>query len=302
MSVKEPTGRSRGHSNDRHPFFRDGAKPRVLGHRGFVSEEMAAEGILDNTRAAFAAALAAGAEIIESDCHLTADGQPILFHDDDLMEPFGDARKVNEVSSAELSALMDSRGGLISLEDALTDFPHAHFNIDVKSAEVSVPAGTIIGMIAPHRTLITSFNENHRLQALAAATAAATEAATEAAAKTDAETVGVSPYVGVVNGEVRPATSASQARIVRLLLALTLRSRSLASRALSGLDALQIPLKFGPIRVLTPRLIAVAHAHGVEVHVWTINDLKTMRQLASLGVDGIVTDRTDLAVTELHAD
>lgn len=298
MSVKEPTGRSRGHSNDRHPFFRDGAKPRVLGHRGFVSEEMAAEGILDNTRAAFAAALAAGAEIIESDCHLTADGQPILFHDDDLMEPFGDARKVNEVSSAELSALMASRGGLISLEDALTDFPHAHFNIDVKSAEVSVPAGTIIGMIAPHRTLIASFSEDHRLRALTAATAAAA-AVTK---KADAETVGASGEAGVATVEVRLATSASQARIVRLLLALTLRSRRLVASALKGLDALQIPLKFGPIRVLTPRLIAAAHAHGVEVHVWTINDLKTMRQLASLGVDGIVTDRTDLAVTELHAD
>ena len=247
---------------------------------------MAAQGILENTRAAFAAALAAGAEFVESDCHLTADGHPVLFHDEDLVRLFRDARRVNEVSYRELSTLMAARGELISLEDALAEFPHAHFNIDMKSAEVSAPAGAIIGTIAPHRTLITSFNEDNRRRALTAAIQAAGSASGNAA--------------GTEIGHVRPATSASQAKMVRLLIALTLRSRRLVSRALEGIDALQIPVKFGPIRVLTGRLIAAAHAHGVEVHVWTINDPSLMRQLARLGVDGIVTDRTDLAVRELR--
>ena len=33
----------------------------------------------------------------------------------------------------------------------------------------------------------------------------------------------------------------------------------------------------------------------VQVHVWTINDPEEMKKLFSLGVDGIVTDRTDVA-------
>ena len=38
------------------------------------------------------------------------------------------------------------------------------------------------------------------------------------------------------------------------------------------------------------------HAAGVEVHIWTINDPIRMRELLDLGVDGLVTDRADLAL------
>ena len=47
------------------------------------------------------------------------------------------------------------------------------------------------------------------------------------------------------------------------------------------------------MRIVTPRLIAAAHRHGVEVHVWTVNDPADMRRLVAMGVDGIVTDRAD---------
>jgi glycerophosphoryl diester phosphodiesterase len=38
------------------------------------------------------------------------------------------------------------------------------------------------------------------------------------------------------------------------------------------------------------------HALGIEMHVWTINDPAVMRRLLDRGVDGIVTDRSDLAL------
>lgn len=237
---------------------------------------MAASGVLDNTREAFAQALAAGAGFIESDCHLSSDGRVVLFHDHELTRLFGDTRKVNRVTYAELAALMKDRGGLLALDDALAAFPDAHFNIDMKSADVAVPAGEIIGRLAPHRVLIASFSEQNRLMALEAAVAAG------------------KPEVA------RPVTSASQAGIIRLVRGLVLRSRDMVARALDGVDALQIPEKFGPVRVLTPRLIEAAHAHGVEVHVWTVNDPHTMQRLVALGVDGIVTDRTEFAVQALR--
>jgi glycerophosphoryl diester phosphodiesterase len=42
--------------------------------------------------------------------------------------------------------------------------------------------------------------------------------------------------------------------------------------------------------IVTPSLIAEAHAAGLAIHVWTVNDSEEMRSLQKLGVDGIFTD------------
>ena len=55
------------------------------------------------------------------------------------------------------------------------------------------------------------------------------------------------------------------------------------------------------LRIVTPRLIAAAHRHDVEVHVWTVNDPAEMRRLVDMGVDGIVTDRADIALKTLRS-
>lgn len=264
----------RGPLADPHPFFRDTAWPRIFAHRGFVPPGREADGLLDNTREAFAAALAAGTELIESDCLLTKDGHVALVHDDDLMTPFGDPRSISEVTVKELREMFEGRGGFLTLEEALTEFPQARLNIDMKEPAVAIPAGRIIGRLAPERTLIASFNDRSRKQALDVAT--------------------------TLSGGVRPATSAGQHAMVGIVAALATGVQRVIERAFAGLDAVQVPEKFGPVAVLTPRLIAAAHRCGVEVHVWTVNDPRRMRELVDLGVDGIVTDRTDLAAQVLR--
>ena len=82
---------------------------------------------------------------------------------------------------------------------------------------------------------------------------------------------------------------------VKLLSALRLP----CARALRDIDALQVPERFGPIRVVTPSLVRAAHRHGVEVHVWTVNDPDDMRRLVGQGIDGVVTDRADTALNAL---
>ncbi len=54
--------------------------------------------------------------------------------------------------------------------------------------------------------------------------------------------------------------------------------------------ALQVPIAYEGIEVVTEEFVADAHANGLAVHVWTINDRETMEWLIDIGVDGIMTD------------
>jgi len=254
-----------------HPWFDGVGTPRVLAHRGLVTPDDAADGMVENSFAAVAAAHAAGVAYVESDCHLTADGQVVLFHDSDLKRVTGDPRTLAEVTVRELEELMGDRGGLITLAQALDAFPTLRFNIDVKVDAAARPAGAIIG---PHasRVLLTSFSDRRRLSALEAA---------------------------VAHGGA-PATSGGRSTIIRALTAVRAGLRTALRRALTGVDALQVPERQGPVKIVTRRFVEAAHRVGAEVHVWTVNDPADMRRLVALGVDGIITDRADIALATLR--
>ena len=69
--------------------------------------------------------------------------------------------------------------------------------------------------------------------------------------------------------------------------------------AMFAFDALQIPPVFRGLNVITPQFLEAAHYHGIQVHVWTINDPVQMYELASAGVDGIMTDLPDVLLEVL---
>jgi len=255
-----------------HPYLEGMPRPRVLAHRGLVTPEMAAGGIAENSFAAVAAAHAEGAHYVESDCHLTLDGTVVLFHDPDLSRITGDPRDLAHVTIDELEELMAERGGVITLQQAMDAFPETRFNLDVKALAAAEKAGEIV---APHaeRVLLTSFFDERRLAALAAARR--------------------------VRPDLLPATSAGSGTLMRFLLGLFLHSERRIARALEGVDALQVPERQRGVRVVSPRSIAAAHRHGVEVHVWTVNEPADMRRLVAMGVDGIVSDHADLALRTL---
>jgi glycerophosphoryl diester phosphodiesterase len=252
-----------------HPYF-DAARPRVLAHRGLTRP---GDAHAENTVAAVAAALSAGAEYIESDCHATRDGEVVLFHDDSVERVTGDPRLVADLTLRELSSLMEDRGGLLTLQDALEGFPDTRWNLDAKAAAAADGMGRLIALHA-ERVLIASFSDARRRAALAACTAA--------------------------GGRMPPATSAGSGPIARVLAAVATGSRRLVRRVLRDIDALQIPQRQGGFPVLSDRLVRLTHDAGVEVHVWTINDAETMSALVAQGVDGIVTDRADIALDALR--
>ena len=253
-----------------HPYFEKARHPRVLAHRGLITAAGEDSGVWENSAAAFAAAHAAGAEYIETDCQVTADGDVVLFHDETLQRLTGDPRAIRSVRTRELARIFADHGGLLTVAEALSSFPDSRFNIDVKSTEATELIGPLL-VEHTHRVLVTSFSDANRRAAIAAVLRA--------------------------GAALRPATSGGSRTIAALRSLSALRLSPV--RVLRDIDALQIPERHSKLRILTPDLLRAAHRHDVEVHVWTVNDADDMRRLVAFGVDGIVSDRADLALATL---
>lgn len=243
----------------------------MLAHRG------ASAYAPDHTRAALTLALEHGADAIECDVHVTRDGHPVLHHGGDLSENSDAVGPVGAHTLAELQRLdagyrftpddgrsFPHRGHghrIITLAEALEEFPGARFNIDIKERRAAAPTRRVIDAArAGERVLIASFYSWQRRPALRG-------------------------YSG--------PRSITQDQMIAFML---LHWSRLDALWPVRVDALQIPERHRGIRVLTPRLVARARELGMRVHVWTVDDADDMRRLLAWGVDGIVTKRPDLAV------
>lgn len=234
--------------------------PRVIAHRGLALEAP------ENTLLAFAKALAVGVQHLETDVHESADGVAIVSHDADLTRVADRSVRVGQLTVAELHRVDLGYGqNFATLAEALDAFPDARFNIDVKSAGAIQPTVDAIRSLgATGRVLVTSFSDARRLA-----------------------TVRQLPGV---------ATSAASRATARVLAASKIRFGREIRRLLRQIDAVQVPERWKGLRIVTPPFIRMVHSAGVEVHVWTVNEPADMVRLLDLGVDGIVTDRADLAV------
>ena len=92
--------------------------------------------------------------------------------------------------------------------------------------------------------------------------------------------------------EPKAATSAARPEIRRALWRCWIRLPIRARRVV----AFQVPEVAGSIRVVSPRFVRSAHRAGAVVQVWTVDRAEDMRRLLQWGVDGIITDRPDVAV------
>jgi len=213
----------------------------------------------ENTHAAFAAALDLGAEAIELDCQLSADGELVVIHDETLDRTTDGRGPVGDRSAAELARLdagswfgSEFRGERIPrLPDVLAQLrDHVTLNIEIKSARD-------LGLIEP------------KLAALIAAERAA-------------EWVVFSSFhpEGVRN--MRAA--APWARLGVLC------DRDPLPDGLALAIELGAELLIPGRRWVDGRVVAAAHAHGLDVWVWTVNEPGEMRRLIALGVDAIFSD------------
>ena len=252
-----------------HPFL-DLPRPIVFGHRGASGEAP------ENTLIAFERALAQGAAILETDVHVTQDGDVVVAHDADVARTTDGVGSIAELRLGQLAVLdaghhFSPDGGashpyrdkgirIPTLRELFRRLPGVRFNIELKSDDPRLVKAAV--------ALVAEY-ERADLTLLAAA-----EERTLAAVRAELERCSVGAALG--------ASLADVLGFIRAALG--------EGEAPRGPAALQIPPTFAGKPLVTRALLDFAHRQGVQVHVWTINDVEEMERLLALGVDGIMSD------------
>ncbi|MBJ6999914.1 glycerophosphodiester phosphodiesterase [Streptomyces griseofuscus] len=237
----------------RHPYL-DHPGPLAFAHRGG-----AADGV-ENTAAQFRRAVELGYRYIETDVHATADGRLVAFHDTTLDRVTDGAGRIADLPWSEVRrARVGGREPVPLFEELLETFPEVRWNIDIKAEPALRP---LLGLLertgAWDRVCVGSFSEARVLRAQRLA-------------------------------GPRLATSFG----TRGVLSLRLRSWGLPAAVRRSAVAAQVPEAQSGVPVVDARFVRAAHARGLHVHVWTINEPERMHRLLDLGVDGIMTDHID---------
>jgi glycerophosphoryl diester phosphodiesterase len=229
----------------------------------------------ENTLVAFEGGLESGCMWIETDVHMTRDGHIVCFHDDTLQRTTNGRGRIRDFDLAELRRLdagyrftPDGRSypfrgqgiKIPTLEEVAALDTAARINLEIKQAQPPMAEALwrSIETLGLHdRVLVAS-----------------------------ADAMLVRAFRNLARGTV--ASSAGRAEIFAFWLAARAGLTSLLS---VEYDALQVPVRSAGLEIVNRRFVEAAHARGLAVHVWTIDDVAHMRALIELGVDGIMTDQ-----------
>jgi glycerophosphoryl diester phosphodiesterase len=244
--------------------------PVNLAHRGASARAP------ENTLEAFRLAVESGAGGLELDVHLTRDGHVVVIHDSTLDRTTDGTGPVAEMTLDELrdpdaghnfspddGDTLPYRGlglHIPTLAEVLREFPGVAVNIDIKADRPGIEAAVLNVLReagAEGRVLVVSSRRSavRRFRRM-----------TEGRISTGASRWETGVFYGLSN-----------LRLEQLLR--------------PAYDALQVPVRHRGIPLVTRRFVEAAHATGVRVDAWTINEPGEMRRLLDLGVDVIMTDR-----------
>lgn len=226
----------------------------LIAHRGACGEAP------EHTRSAFVRALAYGVDMIELDVHLTRDGELVVIHDDDLGRTTNGAGAVRAHDLRMLRTLDAGAWfgpefcgeGLLTLAEvvALVD-GRARLNVELKSPQPDWP-----GQAARVAELLRSTR------------------------------LVDSTIVSCFEPEALAALRREDPEVrLGLLWAHTELVEAWAwARRLGAVS-------FHPHWTLASEAtIRAAHDRGLQVFVWTVNDLAVMEQLVAMGADGMISD------------
>jgi glycerophosphoryl diester phosphodiesterase len=207
-----------------------------------------------------------GADALEFDVRLSADGEVVVIHDPTVDRTTDGSGEVAQMNLSELRALnassrkiaepwsgsFERRTRIPTLEEVLSRLPDIPLIIEVKAPLASARTRLLIEQhAASKRCIVASFVPN-AMRAFRGS--------------------------GIARGATR-----NQA----LLLLATGHSGGAID---GGFDALFTPLEYHGVRLPLRRMVAPLRKAGKPTHVWTVNDGEQARRLWQLGVCGIVSD------------
>ena len=239
--------------------------PLVVAHRGASADQP------ENTLLAFEAAARAGADVIEFDLRLTADGVPVVLHDEDLSRTTDGTGLVRETTMADLKGL-DASAGRGPRQEVPT-LAEALDAIGRTSAGVDIEVKSLGGPDPGRHELLEAVLEVVR------------------AARFPGPVL-VSSFNGLTLQRCRE-------------LAPGLPTGFLSAAAIDPMSALTYVRQAGHDFLLPQAeslleagrgFVDECHEAGVRLGTWTVDDESMMERLFGWGVDAVASNRPDLAV------
>jgi glycerophosphoryl diester phosphodiesterase len=243
--------------------------PVVLAHRGdskFFPE---------NTMPAFESAYDLGVDVIETDVHITADNEVVIWHDSSLDRV---SDKQGEISSYTYQELLEIDPGyffsndngksfpwrgkglkIVKFSELLETLPDMRFNVDLKdkSTDLVYKVAEILNVYSSfHRVCLGSFHSGN----------------IELMRKIAPEAI-----TAFTPGEIKKY-------VIEFYTGLFFFRRKFKG------SSFMIPEYEGKHKLVSKRFLKAVHARGLYVHVWTVNEREDMKRLLEMGVDGLFTD------------
>jgi glycerophosphoryl diester phosphodiesterase len=231
----------------------------------------------ENTAVAFAHAVSLGVDALECDVRLSADGEPVVIHDDTLDRTTDRQGAVARLSARQLAEA--DAGAHFGPEQG---YPYRGQRVGVPTlAEVLSIAGTLPVIVEIKGTDARTADR-------------ALSVIRDAGAETR---VVMGGFSHVVVGRIRSAAPACVTSASRVEVQSALRRSWFAMRPRrTGYHLFQVPVRLRGRTVLTRGFVRVARRAGIPVQAWIVDDPAEMRALIAWGVTGLISDRPDVAV------
>lgn len=251
--------------------FFSGPTPRVVGHRG-------AAGVApENTLASFERALADGAGWVELDVRASADGEVVILHDETVDRTTDGNGPVRGLRLKEIKRL---DAGYRFTGDGGASHPY-------RGKKVAVPTLAELFARLPDIRAIVEIKQSDppiAEKVVALARAAGKERDILLATEEDAIMRDIRAVLGAKSPFV---TGFCYGEVAAFMLWL---AGGAAENYLPAGRAMQVPPEFAGVTLVSPATLGAAHALGLEIFVWTVNEPGEMARLLDMGVDGIITD------------